>query len=44
MFLLIPALLKRGMGFYPALLLGCVMTMALYALMIWIGPRMGLKL
>ncbi|MDH4384347.1 MAG: DUF3147 family protein [Caulobacter sp.] len=44
MFLVIPALLKRGMGFYPALLLGCVMTMALYALMVWIGPRMGLKL
>ena len=44
MFLLIPALLKRGLGFYPALLLGCILTMALYGLMVWIGPRMGLKL
>jgi hypothetical protein len=44
MFLLIPALLKRGMGFYPALVVGCGLTMALYGMMIWIGPRMGLKL
>lgn len=44
MFLLIPALLKRGMGFYPALVLGCLLTMALYGLMIWVGPKPGLKL
>lgn len=44
MFLLIPALLKRGIGFWPALAAGCVLTMALYALMVWIGPRFGLRL
>lgn len=44
MFLLIPALLKRGVGFWPALAAGCVLTMALYALMVWIGPRFGLRL
>ncbi|NBU29886.1 MAG: hypothetical protein EBS42_17220 [Caulobacteraceae bacterium] len=44
MFLLIPALLKRGLGFYPALVLGCLLTMALYGLMIWVGPKLGLKL
>jgi hypothetical protein len=44
MFLLIPALLKRGVGFWPALAAGCVLTMALYALMVWLGPRLGLRL
>jgi hypothetical protein len=44
MFLLIPALLKRGVGFWPALAAGCVVTMALYALMVWIGPKLGLRL
>lgn len=44
MFLLIPALLKRGASFPLALVGGCGLTMALYLLMIGIGPRLGLKL
>mgnify|MGYP006912568147 CR=1 FL=1 len=44
LFLLVPALLKRGVAFYPALAAGCVLTMALYGLIIWAGPRFGLKL
>ena len=44
MFLLIPALLRRGVTFWPALLAGCVLTVALYAAMVWVGPRLGLKL
>jgi hypothetical protein len=44
MFLLIPMLLKRGIGFWPALAAGCVLTMALYAAMMWALPRFGLKL
>jgi hypothetical protein len=44
MFLLIPALLRRGLAFWPALGAGCVLTMALYSAMVWIGPRLGLKL
>ena len=44
MFLVIPALLKRGLGFWPALAAGCVLTMALYAGMVALGPRLGLKL
>lgn len=44
MFLLIPVLLKRGIGFWPALVAGCVLTMALYSAMVWAGPRAGLKL
>ena len=44
MFLLIPALLKRGAPFWAALVAGCALTMALYAAMVWAGPRLGLKL
>src|SRR3569832_305099 len=44
MFLLIPALLKRGVGFWPALAAGCVLTMTLYALTVWLGPKLGLRL
>lgn len=44
MFLLLPALLRRGVGFWPALSAGCMLTIALYFLMVWIGPRFGLRL
>lgn len=44
MFLLIPFMLRRGWEFWPALIAGCVLTMALYAAMLWVGPRFGLKL
>ena len=44
MFLIIPSLLKRGVGFWPALFAGCVLTMALYSAMVWAGPRFSLKL
>lgn len=44
MFLALPALLRRGVSFWPALGAGCVLTIALYLLMVWIGPRFGLRL
>lgn len=44
MFLLIPFLIRRGAGFWPALLVGCALTVGLYLLMTWVGPRLGLKL
>ena len=44
MFLLIPALLRAGWAFWLSLALGCLLTVALYAAMIWIGPRLGLRL
>ena len=44
MFLLIPALLKRGVPFWAALAGGCALTVALYLLMTTVGPRLGLKL
>lgn len=44
MFLLIPALLRHGVGFWPALLAGCGLTVALYSAMTLLGPRFGLQL
>ncbi len=44
MFLLIPALLRNGVGFWVALALGCALTIGLYLLMAWAGPRFGLRL
>jgi hypothetical protein len=44
MFLLIPALLRRGAPFWGALAAGCGLTLTLYAAMISIGPKLGLKL
>jgi hypothetical protein len=44
MFLLIPVLLKRGLGFWPALALGCLLTFALYAGMVAALSRWGVKL
>lgn len=44
MFLLIPVLLRHEVGFWPALLAGCGLTIALYAAMTWLAPRFGLHL
>ena len=44
MFLLIPAMLRQGYSFWTALVAGCVLTIALYFAMTWIGPRIGLRL
>ena len=44
MFLLIPALLRSGVGFWLALAAGCVLTVTLYLAMMQMGPRFGLKL
>jgi hypothetical protein len=44
MFLLVPVLLRHGIGFWLALIAGCCLTVALYAAMTWIAPRLGLQL
>ena len=44
MFLLIPALLKRGVPFWAALASGCALTIGFYLTMTAVGPRFGLKL
>lgn len=44
MFLLIPALLNRGWGFWAALIAGCALTIVLYLAMTWGAGRLGIKL
>jgi hypothetical protein len=44
MFLLIPLLLRQGVGFWLALLAGCALTVLLYLAMTMIGARFGLRL
>jgi hypothetical protein len=44
MFLAIPWMLRSGVSFWAALLVGCAMTIALYLLMTILGPRFGLRL
>ena len=44
MFLLIPVMLRSGFGFWVSLVAGFVLTIALYGLMVWAGPRFGLRL
>lgn len=44
MFLLIPLLLQRGLGFWPALGIGCIVTILLYLMMVAILSRFGVRL
>jgi len=44
MFLVIPLLLRAGVGFVATMAIACVMTMILYAGMSWIAPRVGISL
>ena len=44
MFLIIPWLLRHGYGFWMALGLGCLVTMALYLVMVGIASRFGVSL
>ena len=44
MFLLMPWLLRSGVSFWASLAIGCVLTIALYLLMTWAGPKFGLRL
>lgn len=44
MFLVIPAMMRNGVGFWTALVAGCVLTIALYLAMAFVAPRFGVKL
>lgn len=44
MFLFIPLLLKRGVGFWPALVIGCALTMLLYTALTFLAPRLGIRI
>lgn len=44
MFLLVPAMLRHGASFWLSLVCGCLLTVLLYGLLAWAGPRLGLRL
>jgi hypothetical protein len=44
MFLLMPWMLRSGASFWLSLAVGCALTIALYLLMTWVGPKFGMKL
>jgi hypothetical protein len=44
LFLIVPALLRSGIGFWLTLGMACGVTLALYAIFIWAAPRFGIAL
>jgi hypothetical protein len=44
LFLIIPRLIRAGIGFWAALGIACAVTIALYAGFIWLAPRVGIAL
>ena len=44
MFLLIPAMLRSGAGFWIALAAGCALTVVLYLAAAHFGPRLGVQI
>jgi hypothetical protein len=44
MFLLMPALLRHGVGFWASLVAGCTLTIVLYALTVMIAGKFGIRL
>jgi hypothetical protein len=44
MFLLMPYLLRSGVGFWATLAIGCAMTILLYLAMVALAPKLGLRL
>jgi hypothetical protein len=44
MFLALPAMLRAGVGFWPAMAASCVLTMVLYFITAWVLSRFGIHL
>ena len=44
LFLALPYLIHSGIGFWGSMAIAVAGTLALYALMFWAGPKLGLKL
>ena len=42
MFLVLPALLRSGFGFWSALASSCALTVLLYFLAVWLLPKLGI--
>jgi hypothetical protein len=44
MFLVLPAMLRNGIGFWLALAASCLLTIVLYAITMWLLQRAGLNI
>jgi hypothetical protein len=44
MFLIVPAMLRAGVGFWPSLAAGCAVTVILYFVTAWVLARFGIDL
>ena len=44
MFLLLPLLLRAGLGFWPSLAAGCALTVVLYLITVWTLAKFGIVL
>ena len=44
LFLIIPLLLRSGWGFWPTIVIACVVTLGLYAAMFAVSARLGIRL
>jgi hypothetical protein len=44
MFLVLPAMLRQGVGFWPALTVACLLTVVLYGLTALVASRFGVRL
>ena len=44
LFLILPALLRSGFGFWAAMAVSVAVTLLLYAGFFWLAPRLGLRL
>ncbi|HEX5340412.1 MAG TPA: DUF3147 family protein [Gammaproteobacteria bacterium] len=44
LFLILPALLKNGVGFWPAFAASCAVTVGLYFGLVWVLGRFGVRL
>ena len=44
LFILLPWMLRSGLGFWASMALGVAGTLVLYALMFWAAPRIGVRL
>ena len=44
MFLVLPAMLRKGFAFWTALAISCALTVALYLVAVWLLPKLGINL
>jgi hypothetical protein len=44
MFLLVPWLIRSDIGFWPSLAIGCLVTIGLYLILVWLAPRFNLPI